>query len=198
MKLTKLLKEVQEERSKSYMSVDLEFETDAHGNLEIWSGDHEEQLAVVDRKRHLIDYSGPWQGTHLPDTVIAAIEAAAQRFLDDESDPSDPTAMYADRFSDKKRSALGKKAFGRRGDDDDQGMQTEELDNDDVKIDSAVDWLENKIDDLLELYPSDREKVNEVIEQAKQMESEQKDKAYNEGFADGKLSVAFADRHRKL
>lgn len=196
MKLTKLLKEVQEERSKSYMSVDLEFETDAHGNLEIWSGDHEDLLAVVDRKTGHVDY-------HPSDTVFSdkereAIEAAAQRFLDDESDPSDPTAMYADRFSDKKRSALGKKAFGRRGDDDDQGMQTEELDNDDVKIDSAVEWLENKIDDLLELYPSDREKVNEVIEQAKQMESEQKDKAYNEGFADGKLSVAFADRHRKL
>lgn len=195
MKLTKLLKEVQQERSKSYMSVDLEFETDAHGNLEIWSGDHEEQLAVVDRKRHLIDYSGPWQGTHLPDTVIAAIEAAAQRFLDDESDPSDPTAMYADRFSDKKRSALGKKAFGRRGDDD---AIEEAKDWQSQRIDSAVDWLGNKLDDLLELYPSEREKVNEEIKQANKIFEEQIKEAYNEGFADGKLSVAFADRHRKL
>lgn len=191
MKLTKLLKEVQEERSKSYMSVDLEFETDAHGNLEIWSGDHEDLLAVVDRKTGHVDY-------HPSDTVFSdkereAIEAAAARFLDDESDPRDPTAMYADRFSDKKRSALGKKAFGRRGDDDDQGMQTEELDNDDAteewnRIDSAVEWLEKKINIHLYVNEKTANIISGFFEKAKQIENDLYNDAYWEGRSENDRS----------
>lgn len=176
MKLTKLLKEVQEERSKSYMSVDLEFETDAHGNLEIWSGDHEDLLAVVDRKRHLIDYSGPWQGTHLPDTVIAAIEAAAQRFLDDESDPRDPTAMYADRFPGYDDPSV-------------QGMWSEESATATVskKPQSPVQWFADKLEEDLELkgIPLPYKTFQKLLGEAKQMESEKAIEDYNRGYEDG-------------
>lgn len=38
---------------------------------------------------------------------------------------------------------------------------------------STVKWLESKLDELLELYPSQQEAVNYLIEKAKQREKEQ-------------------------
>ena len=77
MKLTALLKEVQEEQKHEF-----EFETDAHGNLEVWSADHEDLLAIVDKQSGNIDYRPALADVRI--SQRAAIEAAAERFLDDE------------------------------------------------------------------------------------------------------------------
>lgn len=38
---------------------------------------------------------------------------------------------------------------------------------------SAVEWLFNELDNILELYPSEWEKVSNAVEQAKEMENQQ-------------------------
>jgi hypothetical protein len=38
---------------------------------------------------------------------------------------------------------------------------------------TAVEWLFNELDNILELYPSEWEKVSNAVEQAKEMEKEQ-------------------------
>ena len=38
---------------------------------------------------------------------------------------------------------------------------------------TAVEWLGDQIDNLLELYPSERQGLNKAFEQAKEMEKEQ-------------------------
>ena len=47
---------------------------------------------------------------------------------------------------------------------------------------TAVDWLFTALDNMLELYPSEWEKVSNAVEQAKAMEKEQIVKAFNEGM----------------
>lgn len=176
MKLTKLLKEVQEE-SDSYMSVDLEFETDAHGNLEIWSGDHEDLLAVVDRKTGHVDYRP--SDTVFSDKEREAIEAAAERFLDDESDPSDPTAMYADRFPGYDDPSV-------------QGMWSEESATATVskKPQSPVQWFADRLEEDLESkgIPLPYKTFQKLLGEAKQMESEKATEDYNRGYEDGRDS----------
>ena len=49
---------------------------------------------------------------------------------------------------------------------------------------TAVEWLHMKLDVYLELFPSEWQKLNEVIEQAKAMEREQIEKAYKKGCMD--------------
>jgi hypothetical protein len=71
-----------------------EFETDAQGNLEIYDTYGERLLAVVDKSTGTIDYK---TGSMVRKDQI---RAAAERFLDDESDQSDSSSMYADRFSE--------------------------------------------------------------------------------------------------
>jgi hypothetical protein len=39
---------------------------------------------------------------------------------------------------------------------------------------TSVEWLEEKLDNLLELYPSQNEELTKLIQQAKEMEEEQK------------------------
>ena len=46
---------------------------------------------------------------------------------------------------------------------------------------TAVEWLHMKLDVYLELFPSEWQKLNEVIEQAKAMEREQIIDAYLQG-----------------
>jgi hypothetical protein len=41
------------------------------------------------------------------------------------------------------------------------------------KKQTAVEWLDKELDSLLQLYPSEWEKVNNAIKQALQMEKEQ-------------------------
>jgi pyridoxine 5'-phosphate synthase PdxJ len=41
------------------------------------------------------------------------------------------------------------------------------------KQQTAVEWLSEQFDSIVELYPSEYEKVNRAIEQAKEMEKEQ-------------------------
>ena len=46
---------------------------------------------------------------------------------------------------------------------------------------TAVQWLEEQLDNLLELYPSEIQKVNGVLQQAKKIEKQQIIDAYNSG-----------------
>ena len=46
---------------------------------------------------------------------------------------------------------------------------------------TAVDWLEDRLDNLLELYASEWDKVSNLINQAKAMEKKQIETAYNAG-----------------
>jgi hypothetical protein len=50
-----------------------------------------------------------------------------------------------------------------------------------MKQQTAVDWLFTTLDNILELYPSEWEKVSKAVEQAKAMEKEQIIKTYKEG-----------------
>jgi hypothetical protein len=100
MKLSALLKEVKA-KQKLNETMQFEFETDAYGNLEIYSPNHEELLAVVDKESGNIDYNQiRMNDVQFSKSVKAQIMAAAERFLDDESDQSDSSSMYADRFSE--------------------------------------------------------------------------------------------------
>jgi thiaminase len=38
---------------------------------------------------------------------------------------------------------------------------------------TAVEWLSQELNNIIELYPSEWEKINKVFEQAKEMEKEQ-------------------------
>jgi hypothetical protein len=51
---------------------------------------------------------------------------------------------------------------------------------------TAVEWLEEELDNLLELYPSEIQKVNNLFQQAKAKERSQKAEEYLKGFKDGK------------
>ena len=41
---------------------------------------------------------------------------------------------------------------------------------------TAIDWLAEQFDNIVELYPSQFEKINRAIEQAKEIEKEQSQK----------------------
>jgi len=49
---------------------------------------------------------------------------------------------------------------------------------------TAVEWLEEQLDNLIEYYPSQFEQVNKAFKQAKQMEKEQIKNAYRTGDYD--------------
>jgi hypothetical protein len=49
------------------------------------------------------------------------------------------------------------------------------------KQQTAVEWLSEQFDSIVELYPSQFERVNRAIEQAKEMEKEQIVKGVNFG-----------------
>jgi hypothetical protein len=51
-----------------------------------------------------------------------------------------------------------------------------------MKQQTAVDWLFTTLDNILELYPSEWEKVSKAVEQAKVMEKEQIMKAIEVGY----------------
>ena len=46
---------------------------------------------------------------------------------------------------------------------------------------TAVEWLFHALDNILELYPSEWEKISKAVEQAKEMEKEQIEQAFNGG-----------------
>ncbi len=46
---------------------------------------------------------------------------------------------------------------------------------------TAVEWLWDALDNILELYPSEWEKISKVVEQAKEMHRDQIEQAFNEG-----------------
>jgi 1,2-phenylacetyl-CoA epoxidase catalytic subunit len=48
---------------------------------------------------------------------------------------------------------------------------------------TAVDWLFTTLDNMLELYPSEWEKVSKAVEQAKEMEKGQIIHSFNEGMS---------------
>ena len=48
---------------------------------------------------------------------------------------------------------------------------------------TAVDWLFTTLDNILELYPSEWEKVSKAAEEAKQKEKEQIIDAFDSGLA---------------
>lgn len=50
---------------------------------------------------------------------------------------------------------------------------------------SVVDFIESKLDNILELYANDGNKIHEVIKQARAMEAQQKEEDYQRGFNDG-------------
>jgi len=45
---------------------------------------------------------------------------------------------------------------------------------------TAVEWLWDALDNILELYPSEWEKISKVVEQAKEMHRDQIEEAFNE------------------
>ena len=49
---------------------------------------------------------------------------------------------------------------------------------------TAVEWFDKQLDNLLELYPSEWDKVKKVFEKAKAMEKEQIENAFNYGQFD--------------
>ena len=49
------------------------------------------------------------------------------------------------------------------------------------KQQTAVEWLSEQFDSIVELYPSQFERVNRAIEQAKEMEKERIVKAWMDG-----------------
>jgi hypothetical protein len=49
------------------------------------------------------------------------------------------------------------------------------------KKQTAVEWLSEQFDSIVELYPSQFERVNRAIEQAKEMEKEQIINAFEQG-----------------
>lgn len=51
-----------------------------------------------------------------------------------------------------------------------------------MKQQTAVEWLEDRLDNLLELYASEWDKVSNLINQAKAMEKQQIETAYNAGL----------------
>ena len=53
---------------------------------------------------------------------------------------------------------------------------------------TAVEWLIGQFDNIVELYPSEWEKINNAIQKAKEMEKEQIIKAFNYGNADTDLA----------
>jgi hypothetical protein len=48
---------------------------------------------------------------------------------------------------------------------------------------TAVEWLSEQFDNILELYPSQFEKINNAITQAKEMEKQQIIDAYIDGYS---------------
>lgn len=47
---------------------------------------------------------------------------------------------------------------------------------------TAVEWLAEQFDNIVELYPSQFEKINNAIDQAKEMEEQQIKTAYGSGI----------------
>jgi hypothetical protein len=64
-----------------------------------------------------------------------------------------------------------------------------------MKKQTAVEFLAEQLDNIIELYPSQFENVNKVIEQAKQMEKEQILNAYNFGYWESEDSTKIADMY---
>jgi len=50
---------------------------------------------------------------------------------------------------------------------------------------TAVEWLVEQLDNLLELYPSEIQKVNSLFQQAKKIEHQQIIDAHDNGYIDG-------------
>ena len=50
---------------------------------------------------------------------------------------------------------------------------------------TAVEWLAEQFDIIVELYPSEFEKINNAIEQAKEMEKQQIFDTWDNGFDNG-------------
>jgi hypothetical protein len=158
MKLTTLLKEVKAKK-KVNEAMSFEFETDAQGNLEIYDTYGERLLAVVDKSTGEIDY----RMESIRMLYGDQIRAAAERFLDDESDQSDSSSMYADRFS--------------------ESMDEE------VKPQSPVSWLHDELDKILELYPSEWDMIAKAVAQAKELEKQERDNAYEKGYKDASIRL---------
>ena len=55
---------------------------------------------------------------------------------------------------------------------------------------TAVEWLAEQFDSIVELYPSQFEKINNAIEQAKQMEKQQ----HRSTWVDGRLSDDYYEK----
>jgi hypothetical protein len=61
---------------------------------------------------------------------------------------------------------------------------------------TAVEWLGDQIDNLLELYPSERQGLNKAFEQAKEMEKEQmSDKKFSEEDMKSIFEYGWNQRH---
>ncbi len=54
-----------------------------------------------------------------------------------------------------------------------------------MKKQTAVEWLHMKLDVYFELFPSEWQKLNQIIEEAKAMEKEQIVHCYEQSYRDG-------------
>jgi hypothetical protein len=60
---------------------------------------------------------------------------------------------------------------------------------------TAVDWLFTTLDNMLELYPSEWEKVSKAVEEAKEMEKEQIRMAFTDGHWDGQFEKLTSEEY---
>ena len=60
---------------------------------------------------------------------------------------------------------------------------------------TAVAWLSEQFDSIVELYPSQFERVNRAIDQAKEMEKEQIKDAWIDGAVDTNAYMDFAEQY---
>ena len=65
------------------------------------------------------------------------------------------------------------------------------------KQQTAVEWLSEQFDSIVELYPSQFERVNRAINQAKEMEKEKLEDAWVEGFKNWNPSKKFEDYYKE-
>jgi hypothetical protein len=65
------------------------------------------------------------------------------------------------------------------------------------KQQTAVEWLSEQFDSIVELYPSQFERVNRAIEQAKEMEKEKLEDAWVEGVKNWNPSKTFEQYYQE-
>ena len=62
---------------------------------------------------------------------------------------------------------------------------------------SSVEWLANRIDEIIEVYPSERQLLSDAIKQAKAMRKEEIEDAHYDGQIEGFTGIPSKDLAKK-